>query len=191
MKSVRMIKLARVAVLGTLCACASVVATQEFDITTEIAMPSIPRVPTAQAVPVSFTAQFGSCSSTALGSLDKLRENKHVDSADIWVVVKDVRLRSNTSFSGVETIKLELVTPDETISICDLELSDSDQESDVIDCDFEHRIKAEDLCSMLSGNSTGVAMMNIDLTVSPANVTLSSLSSTIEVDTELDLDVSL
>lgn len=191
MTSVPISKLARYAALSALCACASIAATQAFDITTEIAMPSIPRVPTTQPQMVSLTARFGSCSSTALGSLDKLRENSHVDAADIWVVVRDVHLRSNTSFSGIQNIKLDLVTPDETISICDQGLSDSAQESDVVNCNFEHRIKAEDLCTMLSGNSTGVAEMNIDLTVAPANVTLTSLSATIEVDTESDLDVSL
>jgi len=186
-------KVGRFAALGVtaLCACASAVATQAFNISTEIAMPAIPRVPTTQPQTVSLTARFGSCSATALGNLDKLRSTKHVDSADVWLVVRNVHLRSNTNFKGIQNIKLDLVTPSQTIAICDQGLSDSAQESDVVDCDFEHRLKAEDLCSMLSGNSTGVAEMNIDLTVAPANVTLTSLSATIEVDTELDLDVSL
>lgn len=180
-------------ILGVLalCACASIVATQTFEISTEIAMPNIPRIPTSQPQTVTLTARFGSCSSTALGSLDKLRESKYVDSADVFVVVRDVQLRSNSSFAGIENLKLELVTPDETVTICDRTLSDRDQEASTIDCDFEHRVRAEQLCMMLEGDASGVAEMSIELAVSTGDITLTTLGATLAVDTELEADVSL
>ena len=180
-------------VLGVLalCACASIVATQTFEISTEVAMPSIPRIPTSEPQTVRLTARFGSCSRTALGSLDKLRESKYVDSADVWVVVRDVQLRSDSSFAGIKDLKLELVTPDETVTICDRTLSDADQEAATIDCDFEHRVRAEQLCMMLGDNMSGVAQMSIELAVSTGDITLTTLGATIVVDTELEADVSL
>jgi hypothetical protein len=184
---------ARLAATLALCACASIVATQTFEITTEVAMPNIPRVgvPTAEAQTISLTARFGSCSRTALGSLDKLRESKHVDSAEVWVVIRDVQLRSDASFSGIENLKLQLVTPDETVTICDRTLSESDQAASSIECEFEHRVRAEQLCSTLAGNGSGTAEMMIQLSVQLGDVTLSTLGATIKVDTELEADVSL
>lgn len=180
-------------VLGVLAlgACASIVATQTFEISTEVAMPSIPRIPTTEPQTVTLTARFGSCSSTALGSLEKLRENKYVDSADVWVVVRDVQLRSDSSFAGIEDLNLQLVTPDETVTICDRTLSESDQASNTIDCDFEHRVRAEQLCMMLGDSTSGVAQMSIELQVSTGDVTLTTLGATLKVDTELEADVSL
>jgi hypothetical protein len=174
-----------------LCACASIVATQTFEISTEVAMPNIPRVPTGQPQTVTLTARFGSCSRTALGSLDKLRESKYVDSADVWVVVRDVQLRSDSTFAGIENLSLELVTPDETVTICDRRLSESEQEASTIDCDFEHRVRAEQLCMMLGDDMSGVAQMSIELAVSTGDITLTTLGAKIVVDTDLEADVSL
>lgn len=181
-------------VLFGLCACASIVATQTFEINTEVAMPSIPRVDLPAGTPaqtVSLTARFGSCSKTALGSLDKLRANNHVDSADVWVVIHDVKLSSDSSFSGIEKLSLQLVTPDETVTICDRTLSESDQASSNIECGFEHRVRAEQLCSTLSADGSGVAEMTIELAVQTGDVTLTTLGASIKVDTELEADVSL
>ena len=177
--------------IAALCACASVAATQTFEISTEIAMPSIPRVPTAAPQTVMLTARFGSCSRTALGSLDKLRESDHVDAVDVWVVIRDVQLRSDSSFAGIEDLTLQLVTPDETVTICDRTLSASDQRASTIDCDFEHRIRAEQLCSTIGDGSAGVAQMTIELAVSTGDITLTSLGATLHVDTVLEADVSL
>lgn len=174
-----------------LCACASIVAKQTFEITTEVAMPNIPRIPTREPRSVTLTARFGSCSRTALGSLDKLRESKYVDSADVWVVVRDVQLRTDTTFAGIENLKLELVTPDETVTICDRALSDADQEASTVDCDFEHRMRAEQLCMMLGDDTSGVAQMSIELSVATGDITLTTLGATLVVDTELEADVSL
>lgn len=187
-------KLRSIALIFGLCACASIVATQTFEISTEVAMPSIPRVDLPAGTPaqtVSLTARFGSCSKTALGSLDKLRANDHVDAADVWVVIRDVQLRSDASFSGIEKLSLELVTPDETVTICDRTLSESDQASSNIDCGFEHRVRAEQLCSTLAGDGAGVAEMTIELAIQTGDVTLTTLGATIKVDTELEADVSL
>jgi hypothetical protein len=177
--------------LVAVCACASIVATQTFEISTEVAMPSIPRIPTSEPQTVRLTARFGSCSRTALGSLDKLRENELVDSADVWVTVRDIELRSDTSFAGIENLTLELVTPDEILTICDRTLSDSDQEASTIDCDFEHRVRAEQLCAMFGDDAADVAEMTIELAVSTGDVTLTTLSATLQVDTELEANVSL
>jgi hypothetical protein len=187
-------KFRSIPVIFGLCACASIIATQTFEISTEVAMPSIPRVDLPAGTPaqtISLTARFGSCSSTALGSLDKLRENKHVDSADVWVVIRDVQLRSDASFSGIEKLSLQLVTPDETITICDRDLSESDQASSNIECGFEHRVRAEQLCSTLAGDGAATAEMTIELAIQTGDVTLTTLGATIKVDTELEADVSL
>jgi hypothetical protein len=183
----------RIPTLGVLalCACASIAATQTFEISTQVAMPSIPRIPTSEPQTVMLTARFGSCSRTALGSLDKLRENSHVDSADVWVVVRDVQLRSDSSFAGIEDLTLQLVTPDETVTICDRRLSEADQEASTVDCEFEHRVRAEQLCSMIGGGSSGVAQMTIELEVSTGDITLTELGATLNVDTVLEADVSL
>ncbi|HET8938403.1 MAG TPA: hypothetical protein VFN67_33395 [Polyangiales bacterium] len=187
-------KLRSIALIFGLCACASIVATQTFEISTEVAMPSIPRVDLPAGTPaqtVSLTARFGSCSKTTLGNLDKLRANDHVDAADVWVVIRGVQLRSDASFSGIEKLSLELVTPDETVTICDRTLSESDQASSNIDCGFEHRVRAEQLCSTLAGDGAGVAEMTIELAIQTGDVTLTTLGATIKVDTELEADVSL
>lgn len=173
-----------------LCACASVVATQTFEISTEVAIPSIPGIPSIGTQTAQVTARFGSCSRTALGSLEKLRDSKYVDSADVWVVVRDVQLRSDSSFAGIENLTLELVTPDETVTICDRALSESDQEASTLDCNFEHRVRAEQLCMMLGDDRSGVAEMSIELAVS-RGITLTTLGATLVVDTEVEADVSL
>jgi hypothetical protein len=174
-------------------ACVSIVATQTFEITTQIAMPNIPDVDVPGAGPqtVALTARFGSCSRTALGSLDKLRSNAHVDSADVFVVVRDITLRSDATFEGIENLNLALVTPEETVTICDRTLSDADQQRDTVNCDFEHRVRAEQLCTSLGANSSGVAEMTIELAVQTGDVTLTTLSATIHVDTELEANISL
>lgn len=186
-------KLVSIPAALALCACASIVATQTFEISTEVTTPNIPRVDLPGSAPqtISLTARFGSCSRTALGSLDKLRESKHVDSADVFVVIRDVQLRSDASFSGIEQLNLQLVTPDETVTICDRRLSESDQEASTIDCEFEHRVRAEQLCATLAGDGSGAAEMTIQLEVQTGDVTLTTLGATIKVDTELEADVSL
>jgi hypothetical protein len=184
------------ALLVLLCACASIVATQSFEITTEVAMPDIPNVDLPEGVDappqtLRLRASFGSCSRTALGSLDKLRENANVKSADVWVVVRDIQLRSDSSFSGIEELDISLVTPDETLNICNRRLSESDQAGSTIDCGFEHRMRAEQLCSTLSGDGSGTASMTIELSVQTGDVTLTTLSASIQVDTDLEVDVGI
>lgn len=180
-------------VLGVvvLCACASIVATQTFEISTDVVTPDIPRIPTPEPRAVTLTARFGSCSRTALGSLEKLRESKYVDSADVFIQIRDVSLHADTSFAGIQSLTLELLTPDETITICDRSLSEDEQQGRTIECEFEHRLRAEELCMMLGDDVSGVAEMNIELLVSTGEVTLNTLSATLVADTELEADVSL
>jgi hypothetical protein len=171
-------------------ACASITATQTFELSTEYAaMPSLPGTPNV-AQQVALTANFGSCSKTALGNLEKLRADSHVDSLEVWVIVKDIQLRSDTSFSGIENLTLKLVTPDETITVCDRPLSTEEQQSSSVSCPFERRINAEDLCATQS-TGTAPTQMTIQLEVMTGEVTLSQIGATIAVETEVDADVSL
>ena len=176
-----------VLVLG---ACANIVATQDFELSTEyVAMPGLSGAPVNVPQTVSLSARFASCSKTALGDLEKIRASDHVDSVDVWVIVRDVKLYSDASFSGIEDLRLVLVTPTEEITVCDRTLSDAEQRASTVDCAFEHRIRAEDLCTESGANST--AEMTIQLAVMTGEVSLSRIGATITVETEIDADVSL
>jgi len=190
MKHVRSPNALRFGALVTLCACASVVATQTFELSTQYAtMPALPAVPSGQSQTIALSASFGSCSKTALGSLDKLRANSHVDALDVWVTVRDIRLQSDATFEGIEHLGLELVTADETVSVCDRALSSDEQRSSSVTCPFEHRVRAEQLCS--SADSSGSARMTIQLSLDAGAVTLTSIGANLTVETEVDADVSL
>lgn len=177
--------------LAALGACASIVATQTFELSTEsVAMPlPFPDVALSQPQTITLTTSFGSCSKTSLGSLESLRANSHVDALDVWVIVRDVELRSDASFSGIQNLALQLVTAEDTISVCDRTLSAAEQAASTISCPFEHRVRAEDLCGMLTGSAP--AQMTIELTVRTGDVTLSKVGAKLTVETELDADVSL
>ena len=190
MKRAGMHGVARCVAVLALGACAGIVATQSFEISTEYAaMPGLAGAPVNLAQTVSLTARFASCSKTALGDLEKIRASDHVDSVDIWVVVRDVKLRSNATFSGIRDLKLQLMTPTEEITVCDRTLSDAEQQASTVDCALEHRIRAEDLCTDTGSSST--AEMAIQLTVMTGDVTLTRIGATLTVETEIDADVSL
>ena len=180
----------RTVALGLLCACASVVVTQTFELSTEYAaMPALPNVSLGQPQTISLSASFGSCSKTALGSLDKLRQDSRVDSLDVWVIVRDIKLQSDSTFEGIEDLSLQLVTGDEQIPVCDRALSAAEQRSSTIECPFEHRVRAEQLCA--SADSGAPARMTIQLAINTGEVTLSRIGATLTVETELDANVSL
>ena len=171
-------------------ACVSVVATQTFELSTESAsMPGLPNAPVNRAEVVTLNARFASCSKTALGDLEKIRASDHVDSVDVWVIVRDVVLRSDATFSGIKDLNLVLVTPTEEITVCDRTLSASEQKSSKVNCEFEHRLRAEDLC--VGTGAAANAEINIQLAVMTGEVTLTQLGATLTVETEIDADVSL
>ena len=181
---------AGLATLLALCACASISATQSFELSTEyVAMPTLPGAPNV-AQDVALTANFGSCSKTALGNLDKLRADSHVDSLDVWVIIKDIQLSSDATFSGIENLTLKLITPDETITVCNRKLSSAEQSSSSVTCPFEQRLNAEQLCAAQSGGSSPT-QMTIQLTVMTGAVTLTKIGAALAVETEVDANVSL
>jgi hypothetical protein len=190
MKPTRKRIAAGLATLISLCTCASITATQSFELSTEyVAMPTLPGAPNV-AQDVALTANFGSCSKTALGNLEKLRADKHVDSLDVWVIVKDIELSSDATFSGIENLTLKLVTPSQTITVCDRALSAAEQKASTVSCPFEERLSAEQLCAA-QGSSSSPTQMTIQLTVMTGAVTLTKIGATLAVETEVDANVSL
>lgn len=189
MNQASLLSVTRVSALALLCACASIVATQTFELSTEYAaMPALPNVALGQPQTVSLSASFGSCSKTALGNLEKLRADNNVDSLDVWVIVRDVHLEADTSFQGIERLGLALVTGDETISVCDRALSEQEQQSSNITCPFEHRVRAEQLCTSADDSS---ARMTIQLSIDTGEIALTRIGARLAVETEVDADVSL
>lgn len=182
--------LVRYGAVLALCACASVVATQNFELSTEyVAMPALPNVPGVPAQTISLSARFASCSKTALGDLEKVRASDYVDSVDVWVIVRDVRLISDASFSGIDQLTLQLEIPGDTITVCNRKLSESEQQRSTVTCPFEYRVRAEDLCN--GDGSTANTEITIQLTVDTGDVSLTRIGAKLAVDTEVDADVSL
>jgi hypothetical protein len=174
-----------IALLG-LCGCASVTVSQMFELSTESATMPPPTGAPSSTQTVSLNAKFGSCSKSALGNIEKVRESDQVDSLEVWVIVRDVKLSSDASFSGIENLHLELVTANETVTVCDRTLSAAEQRSSTIDCEFEKKVSVEELCA-----DAGSTQMAIQLTVDTGAVTLTRIGATITVETEVEADVSL
>jgi hypothetical protein len=191
MKYELMTPIVRWLALPFVCACASISAIQTFELTTEsAAMPALPNVPTNQPQTLSLTAGFGSCSKSALGDLERVRANSHVDSLDVWVNITDIKLRSDATFSGIQSLSLSLATHGDAIPVCSLTLSAAEQQSSQIDCPSEQHVRAEQLCPT-AGSTTTPAQITMQLTVNTGDVTLTKLSATIQLETEVDADVSL
>jgi hypothetical protein len=180
----------RYACLSLLCACASISATQTFELSTSVVIPALPHAAVSVPQTVSLVMKFGSCSNSALGDLEKLRANDHVDSLDVWVDISDVELHSEATFSGVQTLTLQLVAGDEVIPVCSRALTASEQKASTLKCPFEHRVRAEQLCATL-GSEQAPAQMTIEVQVLTDDVRLTTIGAKIQVVTELAADLSL
>lgn len=168
--------------------CASVSGTQSFATVQEYSLPSVGTVIPARTVSAQGAATTRSFAQAVLDSVDQLRKNDHVDSADVTIHIVSSALSSNTNFSGVKALRTELVTGSSTIRLCDHVLSASEQQSSSITCPVDHEIQESELRTTSAANTQAQVRIEVDM---EGTVTATKLRSTLNFEAELNADLSL
>lgn len=175
--------------LCALVACASISGTQTFETTRQFTLPDVGAAGSnlsAQTITAVGAAGQLSFADSVLNDVDDLRERDHIDSADASVRVRSIRLSTNTTFAGVDAIRVQLVTGSDTIELCNLKLSAAEQKASTIDCDADH-VMDEDTLQDAAGSPTEIGAQ---LDVSGA-VTATQLRSVVSFEIAVNVDASL
>lgn len=168
--------------------CASVSGTQSFATSQVYSLPNVGTVVPARTVSAQAAATTRSFAQAVLDSVDQLRKNDHVDSADVTIHIVSSALTSNTTFSGVKALRTELVTSSGTITLCDHMLSAAEQQSSSITCPVDHDIQESELRTTSAATAQSQVRIEIDM---EGAVTATKLTSTVNFEAELNADLSL
>ena len=178
--------------LCTLVACASISGTQSFETTRQFTLPDLGGVPSdagMQTIGAVGTAGETSFAASVLDDVAELRERDHVDSADATVRVVSIRLSTDTTFSGVAAVRVQLVTATGTVELCSRTLTPDEQRASSISCEVDHVV--DEAALQQSTNSATPAQIGAQLDVSAAAVTATELRSVVTFEVEVDVDASL
>lgn len=176
--------------LLSLCACASISGSQTFEALQEYSLPNAGNT-YATDVTTTVTVSANSQRSFAAAVLDdiaELRAQDHVDSAEASVQIASIQLATDTTFAGVKAVRVQLVTPTETVELCNRVLSASDEQSSSVSCRTDYRLGEDAL--QQSATSEQPTRIDLELQVSGA-VTATTLTSTVAFEVEVDVDASL
>jgi hypothetical protein len=174
-----------------LVACASISGTQSFEATRQFTLPSVGAVADnvgSQTITAVGEAGQISFAQSVLDDVDELRERDHIDSAEATVRVVSVRLSTDTTFAGIDAIRVQLVTATDTIELCNRTLSADEQRASSICCEADHVMDEATL--QKNATATAPAQIGAQLDVS-GGVTARKLNSVVTFEVEVDVDASL
>ena len=178
--------------LCTLVACASISGAQSFETTRQFTLPDLAGIPSdagTQTIGAVAAAGETSFAASVLDDVAELRERDHVDSADATVRVVSIRLSTDTTFSGVAAVRVQLVTATGTIELCSRTLTPDEQRASNVRCEADHVMDEATL--QQSTSSTTPAQIGAQLDVTAAEVTAKQLRSVVTFEVEVDVDASL
>jgi hypothetical protein len=170
---------------GVLVGCASISGTQSFATVDEYALPAVGTIVGSQTVTAQGATKTRSFAQAVLDNLDQLRANKHVDSAGVSIRIVSTALTTDTTFSGVEALRTQLVTETGTIDLCNHTLTASEQRSSNVECSADFEIDE----TMLRA-ADAPAQIRVQLVLA-GDVTATKLISTVTFEAQLDADLSL
>lgn len=171
-----------------LAACASVSGSQSFETSAKYTLPAVGTVTGTRTITAQAAADTRAFAASVLKDIDELRDDKHVDSADAKLRIVSATLAVDTSFAGVQSVRIQLVTASSTVELCDRALSSSDQQASTVSCSTDHVFDETDLTT--ASSSTASSRIDIQLVVS-GTVTARHLTSTVGFEVEVNADVSL
>jgi hypothetical protein len=179
-----------IAPLCAFVACASISGTQSFEATRQFTLPSVGTL-AANTASQTITAMGAvdqlSFAESVLDDVDRIRERDHIDSAEATVRVVSVRLSTDTTFAGVQAVRVQLVTATETIELCSRTLSAEDQKGSSLRCESDHVM---DEATLEQSSTTDPAQIGAQLEVSDG-VTATKLNSVVTFEVEVHVDASL
>jgi hypothetical protein len=179
--------------LCVLVACASINGTQTFETTRQFSLPRAAAVAGARSTATQTITAVSSVNQlsfaeSVLDDVDELRERDHIDSAEATVRVVSIRLSTDTTFEGVNVVRVQLVTGTETIELCSRTLSAEEQKASSISCEADH-VMDEQTLQQTTASATP-AQIGAQLEVTGA-VTATTLSSVVKFEVEVNVDASL
>ena len=175
-----------------LVACASISGTQTFESTRQFTLPDLGGVPSAaglQTIRLAGAAGETTFAQSILDDVDELRERDHVDSAEATVRIVSLRLSTDTTFSGVAAVRVQLDTATGAIELCNRRLSADEQRASSIRCDANQVMDEATLEQ--SAGAPSPAQLNAQLDVSGTAVTAKTLEAVVAFEVEVEVDASL
>lgn len=172
-----------------LVACASISGTQTFEATRQFSLPAVPAVGAGtQTISAMGATGDPSFAESVLDTVDRLRDEDHVDSAEAEIRVVSVRLSTDTTFAGVSAVRVQLVTATGPIELCNRALSAAEQNASSINCEVDQVMDETTL--QQTAASTAPSQIAAQLQVSGAT-TATRLNSVVTFEVELNVDASL
>src|SRR5262249_3193969 len=140
---------------------ASVSGTQSFAAVEEYDLPNVGTIEGAQTVTAQGAQNTRAFGQAVLDTVDQLRANDHVDSANVTIRIVSTALSSDTTFSGVVALRTQLVTESGPVDICNRTLTASEQRSSSITCEVDYAI--EEAALRRSSEANAPAQIRVEL----------------------------
>jgi hypothetical protein len=169
-------------------ACASVTGSQAFETSSDYTLPTVGSTGSSQVITAAAAAGTRAFAESVLGDLDKLRDNDHVDSADASIRIVEIQLSTDTTFAGMGTIQLQLVTATESVPLCSHTLTAQEAQQSSFTCSVDYQF--EEAALRNSDASRAPAKITVQLQTSGAT-TATKLTTKVTFAVEVDADVSL
>ncbi|MET0386879.1 MAG: hypothetical protein ABW321_13010 [Polyangiales bacterium] len=169
-------------------ACAAISGSQTFESVSELSLPIADGVSGTGTISAVGSENTQSFAEVLLEDLNDLRGEKFVDSVELAVQIQQVVLDADTTFAGVQAIRITLRSVAETISLCDRTLSAGDRAASRLTCEVDHALTESTLEQMRASDQDSELSVELDI---DGEVTARRLTSTLHLEVQLDANASL